>query len=231
VRCEETREVAAELALGIAPGDERARVLEHAASCADCRAVLNEHSLLADELLLVAPAHEPQAGFEWRVVERLTAKGPRGFFARLPRGQVQRAAIAAAAIAVVVGITVVTMLAAFDENTQQPRNIHSLSAVKGEFVDAARLEEPNGAHAGEVFGYQGSPSWLLVKVDPEYSSDSYRCELLTRAGKRIQLDGFRLDRVSGTWGQPIPVSLRDVAEVRVFDGSKDGPLRARFNTE
>lgn len=193
--------------------------------------MLAEHSALADELLLAAPAHEPPAGFEWRVLERLKAQVPRGLFARLPRGPVLRAATTAAAIAAVVGITVVTLLAAFGDDAQQPRNLHSLSAVKGEFFDAARLEEPSGAPAGEVFGYQGSPSWLLVKVDPEYSSDSYRCELLTRSGKRIQLDEFRLDRVSGTWGQPIPVSLRDVAEVRVFDGSKDGPLRAQFRQQ
>ncbi|MGH3059187.1 MAG: zf-HC2 domain-containing protein, partial [Gaiellaceae bacterium] len=36
-RCQETRELAAELALGIADGRDRARVLEHLADCADCR--------------------------------------------------------------------------------------------------------------------------------------------------------------------------------------------------
>jgi hypothetical protein len=204
-------------------------VLEHAAACSDCRAVLAEHSSLADELLLAAPEHEPPAGFEWRAIERLKARAPRGLLARLPRGRALRLATAAAAILAVVSITVATMVVAFSDDQQKPRNLHSLSGVKGEFFNAAQLVEPSGAPAGEVFGY--SPSWLLVKVDREYASDSYRCELLTRSGKRIQLDAFRLDRVSGTWGQQIPVDLREVAEVRVYDGDKDGPLRARFTQQ
>ena len=36
-RCEETRELAAELALGIVEGEERGRALEHLADCPDCR--------------------------------------------------------------------------------------------------------------------------------------------------------------------------------------------------
>jgi hypothetical protein len=191
--------------------------------------VLGEHSALADELLLVAPAHEPPPGFEWRVVDRLGPGARRGLFARLPEGRALRAALALVAVA---AVTAAAMLVAFrDDRQQASRYRHSLSAVKGEFFDAAQLEEPNGAPAGEVFGYQGSPSWLLVKVGPEYRSSSYRCELLTRSGHRIRLREFRLDRVSGTWGQAIPISLRDVAEVRVFDGGKEGPLRARFTRE
>ena len=36
-RCEETREMAAELALGIVEGEERGRALQHLAECPDCR--------------------------------------------------------------------------------------------------------------------------------------------------------------------------------------------------
>src|SRR5919106_1631725 len=69
--CEEARALAPELSLGSATGDERARVLHHLASCPDCRRLVSELSAVADELLLLAPAHEPPAGFESRVLARL----------------------------------------------------------------------------------------------------------------------------------------------------------------
>ena len=54
-RCHEIRELAAELALGIADGEDRARVLEHVADCADCRREVESFSAVADELLVLAP--------------------------------------------------------------------------------------------------------------------------------------------------------------------------------
>ena len=47
-RCDEIRELAAELALGIADGEDRARVLEHLADCADCRREVEGLSAVAD---------------------------------------------------------------------------------------------------------------------------------------------------------------------------------------
>src|SRR5215207_4803150 len=69
--CEEVCALAPELALGIVAGDERARALEHLADCPPCRARLEELSSVADELLMLAPAQEPPAGFESRVLGRL----------------------------------------------------------------------------------------------------------------------------------------------------------------
>ena len=59
--CEEVRALA-ELALGIAVGDERARVLEHLLACPACRRHLEELSSVADDLLLLAPTQEPPVG-------------------------------------------------------------------------------------------------------------------------------------------------------------------------
>ena len=69
--CEQTREIAAELALGITDGEERAQALRHLAECADCRRVVEEFSAVTDELLTLAPSHQPPAGFESRVLEQL----------------------------------------------------------------------------------------------------------------------------------------------------------------
>jgi len=66
--CETFRELAPELALGTAVGDERAAALDHVRSCAMCRQVLAELTGTVDALLLSAPAVEPPAGFELRAL-------------------------------------------------------------------------------------------------------------------------------------------------------------------
>ncbi|HJS93801.1 MAG TPA: hypothetical protein VJ741_06025, partial [Solirubrobacteraceae bacterium] len=69
--CAMTREAMAELALGIADGEQRALALEHAAGCSDCRRELQQLSSLADDLIALAPHREPPAGFESRVLDRI----------------------------------------------------------------------------------------------------------------------------------------------------------------
>jgi len=54
--CEQTRDLAAELALGITDGEERAHALRHLAECAECRRAVEEYSAVTDELLMLAPA-------------------------------------------------------------------------------------------------------------------------------------------------------------------------------
>src|SRR3954470_9922047 len=77
-RCHETREMAADLALGIVEGEERGRALQHLADCPDCRAEVEKYSELADELLLLAPHREAPVGFESRVLgELLPAPKPK----------------------------------------------------------------------------------------------------------------------------------------------------------
>ena len=77
-RCEETRGLAAELALGIVEGEERGRALEHLAVCPECRRRVEQLSEVADELLLLAPAKEVPVGFEsarWRRSARPPSPG------------------------------------------------------------------------------------------------------------------------------------------------------------
>ncbi|HZB34425.1 MAG TPA: hypothetical protein VE465_29950 [Streptosporangiaceae bacterium] len=66
-----------ELAIGVAAGDERARLLGHLARCTPCRGTLVSASAAADSLLLLAPEREPPPGFETRVLGGLTGETPR----------------------------------------------------------------------------------------------------------------------------------------------------------
>src|SRR3954454_9923477 len=66
--CQQVRALIPELAAGVASGEERAHALEHVAWCADCRRALEDVAGTVDELLLLAPEHEPAPGFDQRVL-------------------------------------------------------------------------------------------------------------------------------------------------------------------
>src|SRR5919197_3653345 len=66
--CDQVRELASELALGIAAGEERDRALRHLSSCPACRRLVAELSSVGDELLLLAPEHQPPPELESRVL-------------------------------------------------------------------------------------------------------------------------------------------------------------------
>ena len=71
VRCDQVRELAPELALDIADGWERGLALRHLDGCVACRAFVAELSSVSDDLLLLAPEHEPPDGFRERVLARI----------------------------------------------------------------------------------------------------------------------------------------------------------------
>ena len=69
--CAEFADVAAELALGVLTGRERARALAHLDRCEECRENVRQLTVTGEELVGLLPAIEPPAGFESRVMERL----------------------------------------------------------------------------------------------------------------------------------------------------------------
>jgi predicted anti-sigma-YlaC factor YlaD len=72
-RCEALRDALAEVPLGIASGEDRARVLGHVAECPSCQRLLAELTAAGDDLLRLAPVHEPPPGFELRVLSAIGA--------------------------------------------------------------------------------------------------------------------------------------------------------------
>ncbi len=74
--CDEFAEVAAELALGVLTGRERAAALAHLDGCESCREHVRELTMVGDELLALLPPQEPPAGFESRVLDRLGLTAP-----------------------------------------------------------------------------------------------------------------------------------------------------------
>jgi hypothetical protein len=228
MRCEEIRELAPEIALGIADGRERAEALRHASSCRDCRRLVGELSQVADELLVLAPAQEPPAGFESRVVEAmgLQATPPRR---RRPRWLSLRwlaprlgPALATAAV------TAAALIAVYSDDHQTAERYRGvLDEANGQYFQAERLADESGARAGVAFGYEGSPSWLFVTVDPRHRDAVTSGELVTRTGRTIPLPSLELD-ARGSWGGAIPVKLYNVASIRLLGERPGEVLEASF---
>ena len=218
-RCQRTRELVPELALGIAEGRERAAALEHIASCPDCRRLLEEQTELADELLLLAPAHEPPPGFESGVLHQLA---PRPARTRRLQPRLALVAVALTAAALAAGGTLLTQR---DDRELASQYRAALDRVGGEYFEAAQLRAPDGTPAGKVFGYQGRPSWLLVVLYRGFRDASLSAELVTPTGRRVVLPA--LDVENGSWGGAIALPLRQVALVRL-SGDDGTVLEARL---
>src|SRR5215831_9692959 len=77
--CARFADVAAELALGVLTGRERAEALAHLDFCDECREHVRQLTMTGEELLGLLPSREPPPGFETRVMERLglAVPGPR----------------------------------------------------------------------------------------------------------------------------------------------------------
>src|SRR5919198_6663168 len=151
--CEQTRELAAELALGITDGEERAQALRHLAECADCRRAVEEYSAVTDELLTLAPAHQPPPGFESRVLARLAPARPRRRLRRFLVPVAAAATAAAVAAGVILGVT-------SDDRRLADQYRSTLAAAHGSYFTAARLRDPAGIPGGLVYGYRGRSSWI-----------------------------------------------------------------------
>ncbi len=224
MRCEQIRDLAAEIALGIADGEERAEALRHLSTCAGCRQVVEELSQVADELLILAPVEEPPEGFESRVVERLGLRRPPRRRRLTLRWIAPRLGPALAAAAV----TAVALIGVYHDDRQTAeRYRESLAQAGGQYFQAEPLVDETGARGGVAFGYQGSPSWVLLSVNPAHRDAVTRGELVTKDGRTIALRSLELDR-SGSWGGAIPVKLYSVDSIRLLGDSSGEILRASF---
>jgi hypothetical protein len=223
--CEHTRQLAAELALGIADGADRAQALQHLAQCAECRRAVEELSAITDELLMLAPERQPPVGFESRVLARLQPPpiAPRRFQRR--RGLLAAAASAAVAAAVT---AIIVLGATSDDRHLADHYRAALAAAHGSDFEAARLRAPTQLPAGVVYGYRGSPSWLFVAIYRPYRSTTYTVELAMTSGKRVPLPSLRLNPRTGSAGQAIRFDLRLVSSVRLVGAARGDVLEAQL---
>jgi hypothetical protein len=222
--CVEFADAAAELALGVLTGRERARALAHLDRCEECRENVRQLTVTGEELVGLLPAIEPPAGFETRVMERLGlgAAAPAPVPVR-PLGPVRRFGLkladwtgggaarsgvrhprrilAAAAMAVAV---VVAGLGGW--------GLHgSTSSPTASPLSSATLLTASHQTAGTIYFYDAGSRWVYMSVNLSSGSGALGdstviCQVEGPDGHVTTVGSFRLTDGYGYWGSPDPVT-------------------------
>lgn len=220
--CDEFGDVAAELALGVLTGRERAQAIAHLDHCDACRENVRQLTMTSEEMLGLLPAMEPPAGFESRVMERIGVATPsphpvshisraRSFGKKLNGwtggGQVgrPRRMLAAAAVAATV---VVGGLGGWA--------LHgSASSPSSSALSSATLLSASHQSAGEIFVHNGNPRWMYMSVNVNSGSSSVTCQLVGADGHITTVGSFQLVGGYGYWGSPIPANIGTLTGARL----------------
>ncbi len=198
--CAEFHDSAAELALGVLTGRERAEALAHLDHCEACREHVRSLTITGEKMLGLLPAAEPPAGFETRVMERigLAVPSPQPVRHRRHRqawghGFSPRRVLAAAAVLVAV---IGAALGGW--------GLHAATApAASSTLRAGTLVGANDHdHVGQVFVYNGETHWMYMTVDLESGNETVICQLVGADGHVTTVGSFELANGYGTWGSP-----------------------------
>lgn len=220
--CDQVRELAPDLAIGIADGQERDAILRHAATCPDCRRLVAELSSVADDLLLLAPSQEPPAGFADRTLARISPPAAQPRRATRPSGRqfwAGRRWLPRLAVAASIVVALAAGAGAVYQGTSSDRRLADsyrsvLGQGHGSFFAAAPLRGPAGT-VGTVYGYQGRPSWLFATMHlPGSGTERYDVQLRTRDGRQLTVGSAVLGGTRSSWGAQIPIDLTQVTQLR-----------------
>ncbi len=188
--CDQFRAASVELALGILDGRERAEALAHLEHCPACHRELLLMGDLADRLVELTPGAEPPPGFETRVLASLTSP------TESPRRRQMAVVLAAAAVAVVVGIGGWVV---------GHRGTPGGPPLGGSRVATAAFV--SGSHqVGQVIASPGAHPWIYMAVDTGLGDQTVVCQIRERNGGTVTLGSFPLSNGYGYWGAPIPAA-------------------------
>jgi hypothetical protein len=201
--CEEFHQVGAELALGVADARDGAGAFAHLKHCPVCRLELRQLSDVADGFGALAPAVEPLAGFESRLLARLDPEdhpSPRRAEHRRP---FWAAAAAVAALAIgAVGWVIGDQVSGGSAAAASHAVITKLSA--------------DGHPVGQVVIETRPIPWISMAVSIGHGDTNVQCQLRTAGGRVITVGWFSLTHGYGYWAAPIATaagSAVDAAQV------------------
>jgi hypothetical protein len=254
--CQEFAGIAAELALGVLTGRERAEAVAHLDRCDACWETIRQLTMTGEELLgLLLPEAEPPAGFETRVLARIgitvpgsaPAHPPAGPAAkvlagpaarrragaharrpaRTPGGAVRgRARRALTAAAVTLAVAAAAIGGWGLRAAMSPAAVPATSASSP--LLSAALTSASGQRVGRIFYYTGSPGWAYMSVDIPSATGTVVCELEDAGGHFSRAGSFGLIGGYGAWGSADPGIAGKVTGARLLSASGTVLAMARF---
>ncbi|MDE3203160.1 MAG: hypothetical protein KGQ66_02940 [Acidobacteriota bacterium] len=213
-----------EMALGIEDPSTRPELLAHLARCGPCREELAALADVSDRLAALAPAAEPEVGFEQRVLDRVAGLAthagatPQPAAASRPYrrwsygpgrsgergGRHRRAVLAAAALAAAAVVAVLVLV------PSSPRREQS-------WVKVATLTASSGPVGDVVWDYGPNP-WLSMAVTA-WPDRAVICQVVTADGAVITIGEFTTGAHGGYWAAAVPRSGAPARIARLVDTS------------
>jgi hypothetical protein len=238
-------DVAAELALGVLTGRERAEALAHLDHCEACREHVRQLTMTGEGLLGLLPSREPPAGFETRVMERLGLAVPQprkaariGPVSRLIgrlRGRPERRPderetvrpsglwLAGRPRRLVAAAAVALALVASGVGGWGLHGATSPATASSPLSSASLLSARHHV-VGKIFYYDGNPNWIYMSVAMDAGSEKVTCQLESADGHVTTVGSFRLKDGYGSWGSTATVSQGEPVSARLL--AADGTVLA-----
>lgn len=242
--CQEFSDVAAELALGVLTGRERAQALAHLDHCAPCREKVRQLTATGEGLLGLLPSVEPPAGFEARVMDRIGLAPPApspasraSWISRMSlpgRKPARRAATGQARpagrtrrVLALAAVSLAVVAAGLGGWGLRP----GTSAPAGAPLSSATLQSVSHQAAGKIFLYEGSSRWLYMSVNMPSGNGTVICEVQSRDGHITTVGSFRLTDGRGYWGSPVPATHGSLTGARLVGPGGTVLATASFHSD
>jgi hypothetical protein len=245
--CDEFRNLAAEVALGILSGAERADALGHMEHCVSCRVLVEGLAQTGDSLLLLAPEADPPMGFESRVADRVGGQagrheapadiqtpieedaavvqlganaGPRTIRPKPPVRRARTIRRRRLALAATAAVTVLAGGAAGAVTVIH----HNVSSGHEQATDQTALrsgqfQAGDGRPVGQVNVYNGNPSWVFMNVDASGTNGPVTCELQLANGSTVPVGQFDVNDGVGEWAHTVSVNVSQVKAAKLITPS------------
>ncbi|HEX4538956.1 MAG TPA: hypothetical protein VH112_01835, partial [Acidimicrobiales bacterium] len=234
---------AAEVALGILSGPERADALGHLEHCVGCRVRVEGLAQTGDSLLLLAPEVDPPMGFESRVAARVNGQadraeappdvqtpgngddtvvelgahtGPRPI---RPKPSARRARTLRRRRTALAAAAAVTVLVGGTATAVTVLD-HTGSSDHTQVADQTTLrsghfQAADGRPVGRVYAYSGDPSWVFMNVDASGANGTYTCQLELTNGTTVPLGQFDVHDGIGEWAHTVGVDVSHIKAAKL----------------